>query len=73
MNSKNYEANDYMPNLKVVNHLTLGYISRNKVMKETLHTLKIHNISQDSLDIRRAISHSTREKSDRVEGDEENS
>jgi hypothetical protein len=42
-------------------------------MKETLHTLIIKNISQDSLDIRRAISHSTRDKSDRVEGDEENS
>lgn len=32
-----------------------------------MYTLKIHNIFQDSVDIRQAISHSTREKSKSVE------
>ena len=42
-------------------------------MKEALHPLKIHKMSQESLDTRRAISHSTWGESMSVQEDEENS
>lgn len=42
-------------------------------MKEALHTLKKHNISQDSIDTMQAIFHSTQGESKSVKGVEKNS